>query len=83
MPNSVEEASAFADEALAGFVLLAGFLGVPADPAQIHHDRGKGDEPYSFDDLLRVAKKLGLIARRRTAAIAEASRRCCGVPQPT
>jgi ATP-binding cassette, subfamily B, bacterial HlyB/CyaB len=68
MSNSGEEASAFADEALAGFVLLAGFLGVPADPAQIHHDRGKGDEPYSFDDILRVAKKLGLIARRRTAA---------------
>src|SRR6186997_1815961 len=71
MQDSGGEASASADEALAGFVLLAGFLGVPADPAQIHHDRGKGDEPYSFDDLLRIAKKLGLIARRRVAAIGD------------
>src|SRR5690348_11939943 len=71
MPNSMDGASARADEALAGFVLLAGFLGVPADPAQILHDRGKGDAPFNFDDLLRVAKKLGLIARRRSAAIAD------------
>ena len=60
-----------ADPALAAFVLLAGFLGIPADPNQIHHDRGKGDEPYNFDDLLRVAKKLGLIARRRRADVAD------------
>jgi subfamily B ATP-binding cassette protein HlyB/CyaB len=60
-----------ADPALAAFVLLAGFLGIPADPDQIHHDRGKGDEPYTFDDLLRVAKKLGLIARRRRANVAD------------
>jgi len=46
-----------------GFVLLADFFGVPADPEQIHHDRGKGDKPYGFDDLLRIAKMLGLIAR--------------------
>ncbi len=49
--------------ALACFVLLAKFLGMPAEPAQIHHDRGKGDEPYSFGDLARIAKKLELIAR--------------------
>ena len=72
MPDSDANTSApVADEALAGFVLLAGFLGVPADPGQIHHDRGKGDVPYDFDDLLRIAKKLGLIARRRTAALAD------------
>jgi subfamily B ATP-binding cassette protein HlyB/CyaB len=56
-----------ADETLAAFVLLAKFLEVPADPGQINHDRGKGDEPYTFDDLLRTARKLGLIARRRAA----------------
>src|SRR5688572_4084182 len=72
MPDSDANTSApVADQALAGFVLLAGFLGVPADPGQIHHDRGKGDEPYSFDDLLRIAKKLGLIARRRRAELAD------------
>jgi len=55
------------DEALASFVLLAKFLGVPAEPDQIHHDRGQGDTPYSFEDLIRIAKKLGLIARHRRA----------------
>ena len=60
-----------ADAALASFVLLAQFLGVPAEPAQIHHDRGQGDRPYDFDDLIRVAKKLGLMARRKRAAPAE------------
>ena len=59
----------FADDALASFVLLAQFLGVPAEPAQIHHDRGQGDRPYDFDDLIRVAKKLGLIARRKRAML--------------
>ena len=59
------------DPALASFVLLAQFLGVPAEPAQIHHDRGRGDEPYDFNDLVRIAKKLGLIARRRSAALAD------------
>ncbi|MEO0417795.1 MAG: type I secretion system permease/ATPase [Pseudomonadota bacterium] len=61
-------AASVADEALASFVLLAQFLGTPADPAQIHHDRGRGDEPYTFDDLIRVAKKLKLIARRKCAS---------------
>lgn len=60
-----------ADAALASFVLLAQFLGVPAEPAQIHHDRGQGDRPYDFDDLIRVAKKLGLMARRKRAAPVE------------
>jgi len=60
-----------ADAALASFVLLAQFLGVPAEPAQIHHDRGQGDRPYDFDDLIRIAKKLGLMARRKRAAPGE------------
>lgn len=46
MRDSPEDASAAAaDEALASFVLLAKFLGVPAEPEQIHHDRGQGDKP--------------------------------------
>jgi subfamily B ATP-binding cassette protein HlyB/CyaB len=40
-----------ADAALASFVLLVQFLGVPADAQQIHHDRGQGDRPYIFNDL--------------------------------
>lgn len=58
---------AVGDTALSSFVLLANFLGVPAEPAQIHHDRGQGDIPYSFEHLLRIAKRLGLMARRKRA----------------
>lgn len=50
---------------LACFVLLAKFLGIAADPEQIAHDRGKGDDPYSLEDLNRIARKLGMIARLR------------------
>ncbi|WP_298303275.1 type I secretion system permease/ATPase [uncultured Erythrobacter sp.] len=63
-----------ADPALASFVLLAQFLGQAADPAQIHHDRGQGDRPYTFDDLVRIAKKLDLIARRKSAALSDLSK---------
>lgn len=60
-----------ADEALASFVVLARFLGVLADAAQIHHDRGQGDKHYDFDDLIRIAGKLRITARRRTCDIAD------------
>lgn len=60
-----------ADAALSSFVLLAQFLGHSADPAQIHHDRGQGDQPYTFGDLVRIAKKLDLIARRKGAGLSE------------
>ena len=59
----------FLHPSLACFVLLAKFLGVPADPDQIAHDRGKGDDPYSLEDLNRVARKLGLIARLRSSRV--------------
>lgn len=72
MADSNDEIAAGpADAALASFVLLAQFLGVPADAAQIHHDRGQGDRPYTFDDLIRVAKKLGLMARRKEVSLTE------------
>ncbi len=53
------------DPALACFVLLAKFLGVPADPEQILHDRGRGDSAFSFDDLARVSRRLGLVTKVR------------------
>ncbi len=56
------------DTTLACFVLLARFLGKPTDPGQIAHDRGKGEEPWSLEDVARTAKKLGLIARIRPCA---------------
>ena len=64
---SANHADAVIDPALACFVLLAKFLGLPADPSQIHHDRGKGDDPYTLEHLSRIGKKLGLIARLRDA----------------
>ncbi|KEO89090.1 peptidase C39 [Erythrobacter longus] len=75
MASSIENPlAAPADAALSSFVLLAQFLGQAADPAQIHHDRGQGDRPYTFDDLVRIAKKLDLIARRKTAALSDLSK---------
>jgi len=56
---------------LACFVLLAKYLGVPADPQQIAHERGRGDDPYSLGDLARTAKRLGLVARVRRASLAD------------
>lgn len=70
-PEVNDGTSAKADAALVCFILLSKFLGVPADPAQIHHDRGAGDRPYEFGDLVRIAKKLGLIARARKAEVEE------------
>ncbi|HZG08746.1 MAG TPA: type I secretion system permease/ATPase [Allosphingosinicella sp.] len=54
---------------LACYVLLAKYLRVPADPDQIRHERGKGDQPFTLEDLARVSKRLGLIARVRPVAI--------------
>ncbi|MGI9360181.1 MAG: type I secretion system permease/ATPase [Parasphingorhabdus sp.] len=62
------------DTALSCFILLAKFLGVPADPDQIHHDRGQGDEPYTLEHLSRISKKLGLISRLRDAKRKELSK---------
>lgn len=62
-PN--EKAAGQIDRSLACFMLLAKFLGVPADPAQIVHDRGKGDEDFRLEDLARIAKRIGLTARVR------------------
>lgn len=54
------------DPALACFVLLVKFLGVPADAAQLAHERGRGDERWTLEDLTRSAKRLGLIAQIKT-----------------
>lgn len=47
------------------FVLIAKFLGTVANPEQLLHDRGQGDAPWLLEDLARVSKNLGLIARIR------------------
>ncbi|HEX8215118.1 MAG TPA: type I secretion system permease/ATPase [Allosphingosinicella sp.] len=68
--NPAERGSAgsLGDQSLSAFVLLARFLGTPADERQIAHERGRGDEPWSLEDLSRVAKRIGLVARIRRAA---------------
>lgn len=60
------------------FVLLAKFLGVPADPDQITHQRGRGAKNFGLDDLARTAKSLGLIARRRKVRLTDLA----GLPLP-
>ncbi len=69
-PAGVNDAPRF-DSGLACFILLAKFLGVSADPNQIAHDRGRGSDPYSFSDLSRIAKKLGLVAKIKNARPSE------------
>ncbi|HJS12941.1 type I secretion system permease/ATPase [Sphingopyxis sp.] len=64
-----ERASGQIDRSLACFLLLAKFLGVPADAGQIAHDRGRGDEPFQLEDLARIAKRIGLTARVRQVAL--------------
>ena len=57
------------DRSLACFILLAKFLGVPADVSQIIHDRGRGDAPFELEDLARIAKRIGLTARVRQVSM--------------
>ena len=51
------------DPSLASFVLLAKFLGVPAHAGQLAHERGRGNAPWTLEDLVRSAKRLKLVAR--------------------
>jgi ATP-binding cassette, subfamily B, bacterial HlyB/CyaB len=52
------------DSALDTFVLLLNFLDRPADPDQLRHLLGKGSVAVEADDLLRLAKKLDVQARK-------------------
>lgn len=52
------------DTALGSFILMLAYLGRPADPAQLVHMLGKGSAPLDFDDLLVLAKRLDIKARR-------------------
>jgi subfamily B ATP-binding cassette protein HlyB/CyaB len=56
------------DTALASFILMLAFLGRPADPAQLLHMLGKGSADLDLDDLLVLAKRLDIRARRITAS---------------
>lgn len=58
-------------EPLLAFVLVAKFLGVPADPAQIAHDHGEPGEGYRLEDLARIAKRLKIVARIKRESLAQ------------
>lgn len=51
------------DTGLFTLVQLLALNEITADPSQLLHERGRGDEPFDFDDMLRTAKRLGLKAR--------------------
>ena len=55
------------DSALASLVLLLSFLDRPADPQQLRHLLGKGSAPLDADDVVRLARKLDVQARKTQA----------------
>src|SRR5207253_7822845 len=67
------------DPALSAFILVAKFLGVPEEPSQIVHDRGRGEVAFTYGDLVRIARKLGLVARTRSVPLDELGK----LPVPT
>jgi len=56
---------------LLSFILVAKFLGVPADAGQIVHDHGAPGEQVRLEDLARIAKRLKIVARIKSVAPAE------------
>lgn len=58
-----------ADSGFACFLLMLRFLQQPADPGQLRHALGKGGESTEADDLLRLAKLVGVKARRTRSAV--------------
>jgi subfamily B ATP-binding cassette protein HlyB/CyaB len=62
------------DSGLQCFVNLLGFLGRPADPEQLRHAMGIGAVEATTDDLLRLARRMDVKARARTASIDKLAR---------
>jgi subfamily B ATP-binding cassette protein HlyB/CyaB len=62
--DGARDGDARADTALAAFILMLGYLQRPADPEQLRHAAGKGAEPLDGEDLLRLAKKMDVRAKR-------------------
>jgi len=52
------------DTALASMVLLLSFLDRPSDEGQLRHLLGKGSEHATADDLVRLARRLDVRARK-------------------
>ncbi len=52
------------DTGLGCLALLLGFFRKPVDPEQIRHDYGKPQGPFDAGDIIRCAKRQGLLARQ-------------------
>ena len=77
MAEAIEKEQA-KDTALASMVLLLSFLDRPADESQLRHLLGKGSEPATADDLVRLARKLDVRARK----VSVGKRRLDDMPLP-
>jgi len=67
MPDGLSHRVELADTGLLCLALVLRFFQLPADPAQIHHDYGKKDGPFESRDVVRCAKRAGLLARLATS----------------
>lgn len=56
------------DTGLASFILLLQFLKVSAEPEQLRHDLGAGSQAVTSADILRLSKRLGVKARKKTVS---------------
>ncbi len=63
MPEGQMLAGAVADSGLSCLALLLRFFHLPADVDQIRHDYGKTGAAYDAIDVVRCAKRSGLLAR--------------------
>ncbi|MGB3928872.1 MAG: cysteine peptidase family C39 domain-containing protein, partial [Sphingobium sp.] len=57
------------DSGLASLVLLLAFHGRPADAEQIKRERGRSDDPFDADDIVRMARRLSVKARQVSAPV--------------
>ncbi|MBV7257409.1 type I secretion system permease/ATPase [Pacificimonas sp. WHA3] len=62
------------DTALQSFLMLAQFLRVAVDPNQLIHERGRGNDPFTPQDILRAAKPLKINARLKRVPVEKLSR---------
>ncbi|MGH8119457.1 MAG: ABC transporter transmembrane domain-containing protein, partial [Gammaproteobacteria bacterium] len=60
---SEPDAAVKPDSGLACLVILARLQGLPADPAQLHHQFGQSGRHFTVTDILRAARSLGLKAK--------------------
>ncbi len=64
MDGDVKQEAVAPDTGMACFVMLLKFLQVAADPAQLKHELGRGEDPLNTDDILTAAKYLKVRARK-------------------